>query len=447
MERFSTLIITEDLNLKDELWEALRGNELTHVLTAGEARERVAQTEFGSIILDWDTSRDPLQDIKLLSARGTEPPVVVIVGEGAMDSASTAMAAGAFDYILKPFDHTRVVTSSHKASEAGGLLRQVLLLKPRIMGREDSVPELAILKSLAREDVPVLIRGEPGTGVDLVARALHFNGLRRDGPFVSVDCSGLPPHLLESELFGFEKGAVAGGMIRKSGHAELAEGGTLFLQGIGTLSLHSQQRLARAIIDRELELGPDSSVTWNSRLIASSELNIEELIKSRMFREDLQRIVSEVTILLPPLRERKEDIPMLVNLYLEMYRRMHKRGPIVFSETILKRLSENPWPGNLKELQKTIERYVVAGTMPQTPQLPSIEEVTGILPVRDHPKVPPKPNPLKEASRAAEREAILNTLKECGGNKRMAARTLRISYKTLFNKLHQFNITTRKDFE
>jgi len=447
MERIQVLIITEDLNLKDELWDALRGNELTHVLTAGEARERIEQGQFGAVMLDWGVSRDPAQDIKLLSAKGTEPPVVAVVGEGAMDFASAAITAGAFDYILKPLETPRVLATTLKAVEAGGLLRQVLLLKPRIIGMGESLPELAALKELARQDVPVMIRGEPGTGVDLVARALHFNGLRRDGPFVSVDCAALPPNLLESELFGFEKGAVAGALIRKTGHTELAEGGTLFLQGIGTLSLHSQQRLSRALIDRELELGPDSSVTWNSRLIASSELNVEELIKSRMFREDLHRILSEVTVLLPPLRERKEDIPMLVNLYLETYRRMHKRGPIVFSETILKRLSENPWPGNLRELQKTIERYVIAGAMPQTTQIPSIEEVTGIQPVRNHAKVPPKPNPLKEASRVAEREAIIKTLKECGGNKRMAARTLRISYKTLFNKLHQFNITTKKEYE
>jgi DNA-binding NtrC family response regulator len=447
MQKYRVLLITENTNLKSEFFEHLRLHECEHVLTANEAKEIIAKEDFSVVALDASSSGDLSTDLKLLSIKGTEPPVVVIIEEGAMDVAAQALTSGAFDFLMKPLEASKTVTVILKSAEAGELLKQTLILKPQIIGMEEKGRTLALLKELARRNTPILIRGEIGTGVEIVAKAIHFNSPRRDAPFITIDCSSMPPHLLESELFGFEKGAVAGGMIRKMGQVELAEGGTLFLNGVQSLDLQTQLMLARTIVSGAVTRGDETSVPCDVRFIVATEHNLEELIRSRMFREDLFKILSKYVIFLPPLRERKEDIPDLVNYYLEKYRRLHRRGPIIFSETILKRLSENPWPGNLVELQKAIERYVLLGAFPQATSIPSVEEVTGIHPVRESSRTPPKPNPLKEASRAAEREKIIEVLKECGGNKRMAARTLRISYKTLFNKLHQYNIVTKRDFE
>lgn len=447
MQKYRTLLITENNALKTEFFEHLRLHECEHVFTAEEAKEMLAGGDFSVAVLDASSRKDLSTDLNLLTAKGTEPPVVVIIEEGAMDIAAQALSNGAFDFLMKPLEASKTVTVILKSAEAGELLKQTLILKPQIFGMEEKARPLVLLKELARRNSPILIRGEVGTGVEIVAKAIHFNSPRRDAPFVTIDCSSMPPHLLESELFGFEKGAVAGGMIRKQGQIELAEGGTLFLNGVQSLDLQTQFILAKTIASGAITKTDGTSLHCDVRFIAATEHNLDELIRSRMFREDLSKILSKYVIYLPPLRERKEDIPDLVNYYLEKYRKLHRRGPIIFSETILKRLSENPWPGNLVELQKAIERYVVQGAFPQSSTIPSVEEVTGIHPARDLSKTPPKPNPLKEASRTAERETIIKVLKECGGNKRMAARTLRISYKTLFNKLHQYNIVTKRDFE
>lgn len=447
MEKFKVLLITENTRLKAEFFEHLHLHECEHVLSALEAKELISKEEFSVIALDLSSSRELSTDLNLLLSKGSEPPVVVIVEEGAMDVAAYALSLGAFDFLMKPLEVSKTVTVILKSAEAGELLKQSLILKPQILGIEEKARPLVLLKEIANRNVPLLIRGEIGTGVDVVAKAIHFNSPRRDAPFVMVDCSSMPPHILESELFGFEKGAVAGGMIRKQGQLEIAEGGTLFLHGIHFLDLQTQLILVKTITSGSITREGGTPIPCDVRFVTSTEHHIEELIRSRIFREDLFKILSKYVIYLPPLRERKEDIPELVNYYLEKYRKIHRRGPIIFSETILKRLSENPWSGNLAELQRAIEKYVVEGAFPQSASIPSVEEVVGIHPVRGVSRTPPKPNPLKEASRAAEREKIIQVLKECDGNKRMAARALRISYKTLFNKLHQYNIVTKRDFE
>ncbi len=450
MDKLNILLVSEDMTLRTEVMDALPGHEWTHVLTPQEAHERTAKPEQHLVIFDARVASEGVDSaLRLLTSRGTDPPVVAIVPSDQMDVVADAIAAGAFDYTLLPIMPDRLVTAVNKAAEAQALLNQVLFLKPQVLGQEDHPLPAALIKELARSTQPVLIRGETGSGVELVARTLHFNGIRRDGPFVEVDCSTLPPHLLESEIFGFEKGAVAGGMVHKSGQAELAGGGTLFLENIDSMGFGAQMRLVKCITDGLLQpLGAEMSVPWDARLVLSTEVDLPERIRARSFREDLYSIISQTVIHLPSLRDRKEDIPELINFFLEKYRRVHRRGPIIFSETILNRLAGYSWPGNLKELEKTVERYVIAGVMPSPETPPSTDEVMGIEPVSKGVKAPPRSTtPLKKAARAAERELIINTLEECDGNKRMAARALRVSYKTLFNKLHQYNIVTKVNFE
>ncbi len=449
MDKLNLLLVSDDMHLRQEAMEFLGGSNWTHVLTPDEARQKVTASDFHAMLFDVRTAGGALENaLRDLTSRGIEPPVVAVVSSEEMDAAAIALEAGAFDYTLAPVQPDRLAAAVNKAAEAQSLLQHVLFLKPRVIGQDEHPRPAALLKELARSGEPVLIQGQAGSGVDLVARALHFNGRRRDGPFVDVACGSLPQHLLESELFGYEKGAVAGGMVHKAGQAELAGGGSLFLENIEALGLGAQMRLMKCLREGALyPMGSETGIDWEARLLASAEIELEEQARDRNFRDDLYETLSRTVIDIPTLRDRREDIPELVNFYLEKYRRLHKRGPIIFSETILNRLAEYPWPGNLRELEKTIERYVLSGVMPSLETLPSEEEVMGIETPRKENKKPQKSTPLRKAARTAERDLILNTLKECGGNKRKAARQLKISYKTLFNKLHRYNIATRMDFE
>lgn len=449
MDKLNLLLVSDDMRLRQEAMEILVGNDWTHVLTPDEAYQKTSDSNFHAMLFDVRTAGVGLEGaLRTLTSRGVEPPIVAVVPSEQMDSAAVALEAGAFDYALSPVQPDRLAAAVHKAAEAQTLLQHVLFLNPRIIGQEEHPRPAALIRELACSEAPVLIQGEAGSGVDLVARALHFNGRRRDGPFVDVVCASLPQHLLESEVFGYEKGAVAGGMVHKSGQAELAGGGTLFMENIEALGLGAQMRLMKCLREGLLyPMGSETGVNWEARLLASAGVDLGERARARNFRDDLYESLSRTVIDIPALRDRREDIPELVNFYLEKYRRLHKRGPIIFSETILNRLAEYPWPGNLRELEKTIERYVMSGVMPSLKTLPSEEEVMGIETPRRERKKPQKSTPLKKAARTAERDLILNTLKECGGNKRQAARQLKISYKTLFNKLRRYNIATRMEFE
>jgi len=450
MEKFSIILVSDDMSLRESIMDGLRGHEWTHVLTPQEAQEKSSKAQYDLIILDIHAgSGDMAGALRILTSRGIDAPVVAIVPEDRMDIAAEVISGGALDYALSPISPDRLSVTVNKAAEAQALLKQILLLKPRVIGQEDHPQPVALIREIARSTRPTLIRGDVGSGVDIVAKALHFNSVHHDGPFVEVHCSTLPQHLLESEIFGYEKGAIAGGMVHKSGQAELAAGGTLYLGNVDSLGLGAQARMVQCLQEGMLTpMGSEFSVPWEATLIAGAEADLAECIRARTFREDLYALISRTVIHLPPLKERKEDIPGLINYYLEKYRRLYRRGPIIFSETILKRLSDYPWPGNLRELEKTIERYVVQGVMPSPEVLPSVEEVTGIEQLQKGPKAqPPKTTPLRKAARTAERELIINTLRECNGNKKMAARALKVSYKTLFNKLHEYNIISKTDYE
>lgn len=449
MERYNILLVSDDMTLRNEVMETIRIHNLSYVLSNKEASITISQQSFASVIMDIRTCGENLEsEIQRLTVKGTEPPLIVFVPDFQMDIASAAISYGAFDYVLLPFSSDRLLNAINKAAEAQNLINQAIFLKPQIKGLESNIELVSATKDIARSSKAVLIRGESGTGVELLARAIHFNGPRRDGAFVEVVCGALPPNLLESELFGYEKGAVAGGMVHKSGQAELADGGTLFIRNIEVLGQSAQSRLAKSMEKKQLQpLGAEMSFPWNARIIASTEMELAERVRFRLFREDLFMALSDVSIDLLPLRERPDDIPELVNYYLEKQRRFHRRGPIIFSETIMKRLSQYPWPGNMQELDKTIERYVVSGVMPHSDMPPSVDEVKGIMPAGKSARTVLRTKPLRKAARTAERDLIIEVLKDCDGNKRKAAKALKISYKTLFNKLHEYNIISKTQYE
>jgi two-component system response regulator HydG len=290
------------------------------------------------------------------------------------------------------------------------------------------------MEKVSRGDHPVLILGESGTGKELVARSIHFGGARKECPFVPVDCSALVPTLIESELFGYVKGAFTGAMQAKQGLMEAAQGGTLFLDEIGEMPVELQVKLLRALQQREIKpVGATERRQINVRIIAATNRDLDAAIRTGAFRQDLYFRLNVVQIKLPPLRERKSDIPLLVASFLDKF--TDAQGPPrEIAEDAMRRLMGYDWPGNVRELENAVERSVALGSGP----IVAVADLPSNLQYPSTDRAPAKDEmlPLEEL----ERRAILRTLRETGGDKLAAARLLGIGKTTLYRKLKQYNM-------
>jgi two-component system NtrC family response regulator len=308
----------------------------------------------------------------LESVRKTHPhiPVMIMTAFGTIDKAVEAMKGGAFDYITKPFSNDEILLSVRKALKLSHAERQNRLLreslaekfgKETILGNSKGIQDvLALAGKVAPTRSNVLITGESGTGKELVARAIHISSDRKDMPFVSVNCMSLNPGVLESELFGHEKGSFTGAMALKRGRFELAQGGTLFLDEIGELSLEMQVKLLRVLQERVIErVGGTETIPVDFRLVAATNKNLQEEIVAGRFREDLFYRLNVVNIHLPPLRERREDIPILASHFLRKFSLENNREVHGFTPGAIDYLSAYEWPGNVRQLENVIERCVV----------------------------------------------------------------------------------------
>jgi transcriptional regulator with PAS, ATPase and Fis domain len=291
-----------------------------------------------------------------------------------------------------------------------------------------------LIEKSAQRDHPVLILGESGTGKELVARSIHYSGPRRDKPFVPVECSGLVPTLIESELFGHTRGAFTGALQSKQGLMESANGGTLFLDEIGEMSLEMQAKLLRALQQKEIKpVGSNDRRPINVRIVAATNRDLEQAIKNGTFRQDLYFRLNVVPIKLPPLRERKSDISLLVTAFLEKFSNQCER-PRELTEDAMRSLMAYDWPGNVRELENTIERAVALGSGPFV----CVHDLPSNLQYPTSERAPNKEEmlPLDEL----ERRAILSMLHQTGGDKQAAARALGIGKTTLYRKLKQYQI-------
>jgi DNA-binding NtrC family response regulator len=370
--------------------------------------------------------------------------VLVLTQYGTIDSAVAATRMGAVDYVTKPFhiDDLRArlerVARDMDLDRENRLLREQLRSKPGFGGMIGVSAKMQrvykMIEKVSQHEYPVLILGESGTGKELVAKSIHYSGIRKERPFAPVDCSSLVPTLIESELFGYVKGAFTGAMQSKQGLLEAAQGGTLFLDEIGDMPVDLQAKLLRALQEREVKpVGSTERRHINIRIIAATNRDLESAIRTGAFRQDLFFRLNVVQLKLPPLRERKSDIQLMVISFLEKFSDPHG-PPRTISDDAMRRLIAYDWPGNVRELENAIERAVAMGSGP----IVHVGDLPSSLHYPSSERVPDKDEllPMEEL----ERRAILRTLRETGGDKLAAARMLGIGKTTLYRKLKQYQM-------
>jgi DNA-binding NtrC family response regulator len=398
-------------------------------------------------------------------AKGLDPelPVVLITGHADVQGAVKAMKAGAHDYIVKPFDNNDVLRVIHRALTERGLKTKMKELSSRlqentnlreIMGPSDSIARLiSEVNRVAASDFSVVILGETGSGKEVIARAIHQASPRsRKGPFIPVDCGAIPETLLESELFGHEKGAFTDAAVQKAGKFEIAQEGTLFLDEISNMPLGSQAKLLRVIQEKKVyRVGGTKPLSVNVRLVVASNRDLFESTLSGSFRQDLFYRLNEFTIRIPPLRERKDDIPYLAKRFLDQANmELHKQIE-GFSGSALDVLFNYNWPGNVRQLRSVIRRAALLADGIITEENLELKraDVPGMAFTPKVQGAPWKSLSLKEILQhgisAIEREVLTEVLKNTGGNKAKAARLLKVDYKTIHEKVKKFGILKEEE--
>ncbi|AKF79830.1 Fis family transcriptional regulator [Myxococcus fulvus 124B02] len=425
--------------------------------TARNGTEALALLERWPVDVVVSDVRMPGMDgMQLLAEMGRawpDVPVILITAHGTVPLAVEAMKAGAADFVLKPFDREEILFTIRKAllRAQGEATNEPLRTPSAFVGGSQRMTEAqALLAKAATGMATVLLRGESGTGKELAAKAVHDGSPRHAGPFVKLHCAALPDTLLESELFGYEKGAFTGAATRKPGRVELAHGGTLFLDEIGDISLAVQVKLLRVIQERELErLGGTQTVKVDVRFVAATHQPLEDLVKAGRFREDLFYRLNVVPLWLPSLRERPEDIEPLARHFLDIHARTNGKPPFTLTPDGLAVLRAQPWPGNVRQLQNFLERLVVLSdgqTLTGDDVSRELARQPGLTtPVLTPPQgVTALASPAAESGRTlesqrkgTEKQALVDALARAGDNRTLAARLLGISRRTLYNKLEE----------
>ena len=446
-EPATLLVADDDPGLRESLERTLT-REGYRVVLASDGRAALERVQAGGVDLIVTDLRMPgLTGLELLRAAKAIMPdvdVILLTAFGTVEEAVKAMKDGAYDFLTKPFRREQLIKLVDKALERRDLIEQNRALKKQLddirakgqmIGASPSFRRmLTLVEQIADSSATILIQGESGTGKELVARTIHERSARRNGPFVAVNCAALPETLLESELFGYEKGAFTGAAGRKEGRFELANSGTLFLDEVADLSLVTQPKILRVLQEGEFErLGGTRSLQVDVRIVAATNQDLSEMVKEKRFREDLYYRLNVISVRVPPLRERHEDIRVLAQHYLRVYAAKNGRKLEGFSNEALERLESYAWPGNVRELENLIERTVLLARKDRIDAEDLPEEVAGV-------KRPPRDailelvgTPLTEI----EQRLLDETLRITGGNKTQAAKLLGIDVRTVARKLER----------
>jgi DNA-binding NtrC family response regulator len=434
------LIVDDETVVRDSLgkWFEEEGYAVETAASAREALLKLPRERWDLALLDIKMpGMDGLELQRKIREVDPEILVVIMTGYASVETAVEALKDGAYDYITKPFDPDDLAHVIRKALEHRQIKRENVQLRQtleetqaaELIGESPAMQKVwELVRTVAPMDTTVLISGESGTGKELVARAIHNLSPRRLMPMVVIHCGALTETLLESELFGHEKGAFTGAQYRKKGKFEVAEGGTVFLDEISDISLKTQTDLLRVLQEKEItRVGGTQTIKVDFRAVAATNRDLEALVQEGTFRPDLFYRLNVFGIRLPPLRERREDIPLLADHFLRKYAQQMNKRFTAISKSAIERLMDYPWPGNVRELENAIERAVVIGREPE------IQAADFPLQIRETSEPSPSGS-LEEVERAH----ILKTLEACRWNQSQAARVLKIDRVTLYNKIKKY---------
>ncbi|MEE9420570.1 MAG: sigma-54 dependent transcriptional regulator [Desulfatiglandaceae bacterium] len=439
----SILVVDDKPAMREALKDWLREDGYEVGLAAGgeEAIVKAKEKTWDVVLLDLKMpGMDGLETMKRLKEVSADTEILMMTAYATVDTAVQAMKEGAFDYLVKPFDPDEIELQIKKILSHKELVLENILLRKKleekyhydeIIGKSDAMQEIfELIGRVAPTDSTVLITGETGTGKELIAQAIHGNSQRCYMPFIAVSCGALPDSLLESELFGYEKGAFTGADHTKRGRFEMADGGTLFLDEIGDISLKTQVDLLRILQQKEFSrLGGEESIKVDVRILAATNRDLKKAIGESHFREDLYYRLNVISIHVPPLRERKEDIPLLAKAAIRKCCVEMNREEVKISPSALELLMDYDWPGNVRELENIIERALVIGQgkVIEANNLPFSREEMG-------------PERFPRSLKMMEKMHIERILKETDWNISKAARELDIDRQTLYNKMEKYEI-------
>ncbi|HJY63617.1 MAG TPA: sigma-54 dependent transcriptional regulator [Ignavibacteria bacterium] len=444
------LIIDDNESLRYTLTSVLdeSGYESCAVEDGFKGIEEVKTNLYNLVICDMKLpGMDGMQVLKQIKNLNPDIPVVVLTAFGDIKNAVDAMKQGAFDYLTKPFNNDEMVITIRKALEMGYLNKEVNLLRKKydesykkdiITGNTMKMKELIEqVKVVSPTNLTVLLQGESGTGKEVIANMVHRLSTRKDNPFIAVDCGAIPEALIESELYGYEKGAFTDAKSQKEGKFEQADGGTLFLDEVSNLSESNQIKLLRAIEDRKItRLGGKKTRKLDVRIIAASNVPLSEAVNSQKFRADLFYRLNEFHVDIPPLRERKEDISLFIELFINDANRELNKNIASVSDDIMIKLMNHSWMGNIRELRNVIRRSVLL-TNGNTITSIHLHDITGDNPSSSFPL---QNSSFTNSTKKAERDIILRAIDEAGGNKTKAAKMLNMNQRTFYRKIKTLGI-------
>ena len=448
------LVVDDEPDHAEVMCEALerQGHTCDVTNSLAEASAKLDRRRYDVVVTDlrMEGERDGIEVLKLAKALHPPPPVVLVSAHNDVPTSKAALAEGAYDYIVKPLDLDEFRAVVSRAAGVAALRRENEALEERaladgtfggIVGRSRAMQQvIRTARQVAPSDLPVLILGESGTGKELVARAIHAASTRRRQRLVALNCAGLSESILEDELFGHVRGAYTGAQTSREGRFEHAHGGTLFMDEIGDMPAAMQAKLLRVLENGEVvRLGSNEPIKVDVRLISATNRDIEAMVAERNFREDLYFRIKGVTITVPPLRDRREDIPPLVAHFLKIAADRYAKPVPAVSPDARQRLMGFGWPGNVRQLKSTVENLVVLSDGP--------EITADDLPVEINPAAggPPAPGGMDNlvgiSIEAAEKELIRNTLKLVDGNREQAATILGIGERTLYRKIKEYDLS------
>ena len=451
------LIVDDEAEIRESLQTLLEleGYEVETAATGNEGLAAAGGRPFDLVLLDLALpDKNGLTVLAELHERDPQLPVIVITAYGTVDNAVKATQSGAANFIQKPWDNDKLLAdirasvARHRAEEENVQLKRALRQRynfDNIVGKSEAMLKIFdLVGQVAPSRSTILLQGESGTGKELIAKALHLNSPRRDRPFVPVNTGSMPPDLLESTLFGHVKGAFTSAVASKKGLFEVADRGTLFLDEIGSMTMDTQAKILRVLQDRKfMHLGGVQEIQVDVRIIAATNVDLKQLVKEGKFRDDLYYRLNVITIDLPSLRQRKEDIPLLVDFFLQRYSEENDRSIRRITPEALRPLMTYSWPGNVRELENVVERAVVLSSGPDI----------GVDLIADHianrnasfPILDQRTDAsLFEIMEDCERQIIAGMLEKCGWNQTEAAERFRIPLSTLNQKIKRLNIEIRK---